>query len=305
MCLSTARIALAVLVGLGIVGCRQATQPAGKMESQAVLPDGGTLKILHPSATPISLSGGGEVHELGWSGAKPGKVRLTVDPLGMLVNGRDFGPYRSGDAVIVDASDGLKVTVNGQERQSLAEAKPGEPVPAGHFRLSIEDEVATDAHIVKLFTIELPKLDDPNKIAYQHEKRFGLVGVGTMFATGMSEEELREGGTSGMQQQIAIYRNHTRVQLSLRTEPRKGAEDHVQGVIVSWPKAAYGEKKFDFSAHLAPGNKLSEVVSWSVQSGVYPVGKLLRLGRILDVQGEKDGWPNYVEVPVRLMVVDR
>jgi hypothetical protein len=302
-----------LVLALGVPACRQGVSPpTGKTEEKVDLPGGGSLRVLHPPASHPSHAGatgpGFASNNFAWTGDKPGNADVLVDPLGLNVNGRDYGLYQPGDAVVVDARDGFKVSVDGQERQPAPEGKPTEPPAPGHFRLSIEDRVATDSHVEKVITIEFPLLKSGmNK--FSNVNRYCLLGIGRMSGRGgdLTEKELAEGGSSGSGgSELIIHRNKTKFLLSLRTEINKNGVGSVEGSLLSWPTAKFGSEKTEFSRVLPRGKKLSDVLSWKVQPGVYPVAKLLRLGRILEDNLSAEGVSmGVVEVPIRLLVVDR
>jgi hypothetical protein len=88
-----------------------------------------SLRIIPPADTMASMSmniqGEDKTMEMKWGGDKPGRVAVIVKDHRLQVDGVDYGTVKMDDKVIVDMSQGGKVTVNDQERKPV-ETKKGE-----------------------------------------------------------------------------------------------------------------------------------------------------------------------------------
>jgi hypothetical protein len=106
------------LAGAVVAGCSSASSPY----DDTVISPGIRVTVIHPGT-----SSGGRGSDDGarqfsecvfqWDGPDAGQVTVTVDHLQLSIDGDDCGAVQRGDHVVVDATAGNTVTVNGKTRQ--------------------------------------------------------------------------------------------------------------------------------------------------------------------------------------------
>jgi hypothetical protein len=127
---------LAVFALMAAPGC----SPNATSETEAKLENGVTLKFIHPygpGSCEAETTGKGEKDgrtvttyrcTCSWKGDRPGKVVvLLTQDLRLTVDGRAFGAVRPNDEVVIDATKGGKVFINGEERQPVSAEDKGRP----------------------------------------------------------------------------------------------------------------------------------------------------------------------------------
>jgi hypothetical protein len=286
-----------VVAGIAVFSRFGQNQSTANVATSSISTDGLKVLILYPTGGPISIpesatSAGAFKQVITLGGDKQGKLVVVIDHLRLEVDGRDYGLVESGDAVVVDARQEIKVTVNKAERQALG-THDDSTIPDGSFRLSVEDQGSSDSHIEKILTVDLP----PSKVRREFPgfgRRYCLVGVNADFEN-MSRTVMFPGTMA--EARISSITNKSRIRISLQVVRKKDAEERdVTVALVGGPETPSGEPRFPMTYRLKKGKKLSEGFSLDVQPGLYKVGRTVRLGRLLHED---------VEIPVTLFVVDK
>jgi hypothetical protein len=106
-----------VLLAMALAGCG-----ASHTETQVgPLPNGVTIKLLYPNGPPSASSSSKADSEVGylytWS---LGDFKVAVEKETLKFDGRDYGPLKAGDSVVIDLRRELRVTVNGQANAPFA-----------------------------------------------------------------------------------------------------------------------------------------------------------------------------------------
>jgi hypothetical protein len=117
---------LTVLTFLGLA-CAALSQGCGPRHAETFIgplpPSGARFKVLYPlGLNPHSSSEAGNGHQYVYTW-DCGKFSFEVVDASLKVNDRDYGILKTGDEVIIDGRQELKVTVNDVERAPAAERK--------------------------------------------------------------------------------------------------------------------------------------------------------------------------------------
>jgi hypothetical protein len=96
----------------------QGCGPGEPARTGSLLDPGVFVDVVHPYTAGASSGHHDPANQLAthvvhWKG---GQVEVSVDRLHLIVDGRDYGAVESGDNVVVDATAGNSVQVNGQTR---------------------------------------------------------------------------------------------------------------------------------------------------------------------------------------------
>jgi hypothetical protein len=287
-----------VVAGIAVLFSRFGqNRPTANVATSSISTDGLKVLILYPTGGPISTpesatSGGAFKQVITLGGDKQGKVVVVIDHLRLEVDGRDYGLVEPGGAVVVDARQGVKVTVGNAERQALA-TRDDSTIPAGSFRLSVEDRGSSDSHIEKIVTVDLPPLKAQKEFP-GFGQRYCLVGVNADFEN--MSRTVKFPGTMA-EARISSITNKARIRISLQAVQKKDTEDRdIMVALAGGPETPSGEPGFPMTCRLKKGSKLTKGFSLDVHPGLYKVGKAVRLGRLLHED---------VELPVILFVVDK
>ena len=97
--------------------------PTGPARTGSLLSPDISVEVIHPYTAGGSRSHSDPANQIStdvvyWKG---GQVEVKVDHLRLIVDGSDYGAVQSGDNVVVDATAGNSVQVNGQTRLSKSE----------------------------------------------------------------------------------------------------------------------------------------------------------------------------------------
>lgn len=103
-----------------LVTCQHGCGPAEPARTGSLLSPEIFVEVIHPHTAGGSRGHDDRASQMSsdvffWKG---GQVEVTVDHLRLLVDGKDFGTVQRGDQVVIDATAGNSVRVNGKSRQS-------------------------------------------------------------------------------------------------------------------------------------------------------------------------------------------
>ena len=121
MCLPRFEFSIRWILAAGLSPFCLGCEASGPATTGSIL-QGVTINVNHPHA-----AGGTEGHDdlIGghgwirfyWMGPSAGEVKVQIDHSRLQVGGRDHGSIESGDTVLIDAMNGIQVTVNDQPRR--------------------------------------------------------------------------------------------------------------------------------------------------------------------------------------------
>lgn len=108
------RFSLTVLLAAATQGCG----PSEPARTGSLLSPDVFVEVIHPYKAGGCRGHNDPANQVSttvvyWEG---GQVEVTVDHLHLIVDGSDYGTVHSGDRVVIDATAGNNVQVNGQTR---------------------------------------------------------------------------------------------------------------------------------------------------------------------------------------------
>jgi hypothetical protein len=113
--------AFALICTTAVIGCKSTSYTETTIQ-------GVKVRIIHPNVpSKFEHDGSGpppggkryDKEVCSWAGDKPGRVEVVIEDLRLQVDGGDFGTVKPNDSVIIDATKGVIVMVNDQQRQAV------------------------------------------------------------------------------------------------------------------------------------------------------------------------------------------
>jgi hypothetical protein len=120
----------AALAGVALLTCCPGCGPNHVETDVGPLPNGVKFKFLYPNAAPYPRSSSKADSPAGYSYTwARGDLTVEGGAARLKVGGRDYGPLKAGDSVVVDIRGALVVKVNGDERKPVEGEGAPKPQP--------------------------------------------------------------------------------------------------------------------------------------------------------------------------------